>query len=126
VNGRELHDYRILSTEDLAAGDAGLSAASEAWRMRGQSRTVAWLSRCRVHFAEDVGRGFPMPTVLKVGSFQVHFYSDEAGEPPHIHVACGGGECKFWLCPVRLARNKGSRPRGSETSRGWSLSIRLF
>jgi hypothetical protein len=28
-------------------------------------------------------------------------------EPAHIHVETPEGECKFWLDPVRLARNKG-------------------
>jgi hypothetical protein len=36
--------------------------------------------------------------------------SDEGGEPPHVHVATPEGECKFWLEPVRLARNKGVPP----------------
>lgn len=48
-----------------------------------------------------------MPTVLRIGSFRFHFYSDERNEPPHIHVATPDGECKFWLDPVRLARNRG-------------------
>lgn len=51
-----------------------------------------------------------MPTVLKIGSFRFHFYSDERTEPPHIHVATPEGECKFWLEPVRLARNKRVAP----------------
>jgi len=51
-----------------------------------------------------------MPTVLRIGSFRFHFYSDEGHEPPHIHVATPDGECKFWLEPVRLARNKGVAP----------------
>ncbi|MBW2569053.1 MAG: DUF4160 domain-containing protein, partial [Deltaproteobacteria bacterium] len=37
-----------------------------------------------------------MPTVMKIGSFRFHFYSDEGNEPPHIHVATPDGECKFW------------------------------
>ncbi len=53
---------------------------------------------------------FFMPTVMKIGSFRFHFYSDEGNEPPHIHVATPDGECKFWLQPVRLARNKGVSP----------------
>lgn len=58
-----------------------------------------------------IERNFPfMPTVLRVGSFRFHFYSDEGKEPPHIHVATTDGECKFWLEPVRLARNKGVSP----------------
>ena len=51
-----------------------------------------------------------MPTVMKIDSFRFHFYSDEGIEPPHIHVATPDGECKFWLQPVRLARNKGVPP----------------
>lgn len=51
-----------------------------------------------------------MPTILRIGSFRFHFYSDERNEPPHIHVATPEGECKFWLEPIRLARNKGVAP----------------
>jgi len=51
-----------------------------------------------------------MPTVLRIGSFRFHFYSDERNEPPHIHVATPDGECKFWLEPIRLARNNGVAP----------------
>jgi len=51
-----------------------------------------------------------MPTILRIGSFRFHFYSDEGNEPPHIHAATPEGECKFWLDPVRLARNKGVSP----------------
>lgn len=51
-----------------------------------------------------------MPTVLRLGSFRFHFYSDEGNEPPHIHVATPDGECKFWLEPIRLSRNKGVSP----------------
>jgi len=28
----------------------------------------------------------------------------------HIHVATPDGECKFWIQPIRLARNKGVKP----------------
>jgi hypothetical protein len=52
-----------------------------------------------------------MPTVLRIGSFRFHFYSDERNEPPHIHVATPDGECKFWLEPIGLARNKGVSAR---------------
>jgi hypothetical protein len=51
-----------------------------------------------------------MPTVLKIGGFRFHFYSDEGNEPPHIHVRCAGTECKFWLSPVGLASNHGVPP----------------
>ena len=52
-----------------------------------------------------------MPTVLRIGSFRFHFYSDEYNEPPHIHVANADGECKFWLNPVQLAGNKNLTPK---------------
>ena len=48
-----------------------------------------------------------MPTILRIGKFRFHFYSNEAGEPPHVHVRSPQGECKFWLAPVQLARNQG-------------------
>lgn len=48
-----------------------------------------------------------MPTVLRILGLRFHFYSDEGDEPPHIHVDDGNGECKFWLSPVALARNRG-------------------
>lgn len=49
-----------------------------------------------------------MPTVLRIGPFRFHFYSDEGNEPPHIHVRTPDGECKFWLDPnILLAGNKG-------------------
>jgi hypothetical protein len=52
-----------------------------------------------------------MPTVLTIGKFRFHFYSNEGTEPPHIHVRAAGGECKFWLEPIALARNRGVSPR---------------
>jgi hypothetical protein len=48
-----------------------------------------------------------MPTVLRVGSFRFHFYSDETNEPPHIHIRFDDVECKYWLDPILLARNRG-------------------
>ncbi|MBM4137531.1 MAG: DUF4160 domain-containing protein [Nitrospira sp.] len=51
-----------------------------------------------------------MPTVLRIGSFRFHFYSDELNEPSHIHVETPDGECKFWLEPIRLAKNRGVPP----------------
>ena len=48
-----------------------------------------------------------MPTVLRIGSFRFHFYSDETNEPAHIHIRSAEGECKFWLEPVLLASNRG-------------------
>ena len=50
-----------------------------------------------------------MPTVKIPGSpYRFFFYSNEAGEPPHVHAARAGNEAKFWLGQsVTLARNDG-------------------
>ncbi len=53
-----------------------------------------------------------MPTVLRIGSFRFHFYSDEGNEPPHIQVRTPDGDCKFWLEPsIILATNRGVKPQ---------------
>lgn len=43
-----------------------------------------------------------------VGEYRVGFFS-EPGERdvPHVHISSGKGAAKFWLEPVRLARNEG-------------------
>ncbi len=51
-----------------------------------------------------------MPTVWRLLGFRFHFYSNEGMEPPHIHVAHGSAECKFWLDPITLAANRGMPP----------------
>ena len=48
-----------------------------------------------------------MPTVLRLGSYRLYFYSHEPDEPPHIHIDRDDQSCKFWLEPVALARNLG-------------------
>lgn len=49
-----------------------------------------------------------MPTVLRIGPFRFHFYTDEGSEPPHIHVRTPDGDCKFSLEPsIILASNRG-------------------
>ncbi|MGZ5876149.1 MAG: DUF4160 domain-containing protein [Bradyrhizobium sp.] len=42
-----------------------------------------------------------MPTVLRWGPYRAFFYSNEGGEPPHIHVRSGDAEAKFWLTTFR-------------------------
>ena len=50
-----------------------------------------------------------MPTVYRIGSFRLHFYSNGGREPPHVHVRRGNDKCKFWLSPVRLDYNRGMK-----------------
>ena len=46
-----------------------------------------------------------MPTVLRVGPYRIYFWSHEPNEPPHVHVDRDANSAKFWLGPVRFARN---------------------
>lgn len=48
-----------------------------------------------------------MPTILRKGPYRFYFYSNEKGEPPHIHVQRERFLAKFWLQPVVLASLKG-------------------
>ena len=48
-----------------------------------------------------------MPTVLVVGSYRFFFYSNEYGEPAHIHCSRDRAVAKFWLDPPALARSTG-------------------
>ena len=50
-----------------------------------------------------------MPTVLRSGPYRVYFYSHESNEPAHVHIDRDQASCKFWLWPVGLAGNLGSR-----------------
>ncbi len=50
-----------------------------------------------------------MPALLRVRGYRFFFYSMEAREPPHIHVAHAGRYAKFWLEPVALAQVRGFR-----------------
>lgn len=56
-----------------------------------------------------------MPTSLRIGPYRFFFYAGDRDEPPHTHVQRDNEEAKFWLSPVRLARNRGFS--GSELRR---------
>ena len=51
-----------------------------------------------------------MPTLLRVGSIRLFFYSDERGEPPHVHARQGRCLAKFWLDPVELSYSSRFKP----------------
>ncbi len=46
-----------------------------------------------------------MPTVLRWGPYRAFFYSNEGGEPPHVHVRSGNSETKIWLNDFSVAIN---------------------
>jgi Domain of unknown function (DUF4160) len=48
-----------------------------------------------------------MPTVLRWGPYRAFFYSNEGGEPAHVHVRASNKETKFWLHDLTLAVNAG-------------------
>ena len=50
------------------------------------------------------------PTVLRVGPCRLFFFSNETGEPPHVHVQRERMLAKLWLDPVGLARSTGFSP----------------
>jgi hypothetical protein len=52
-----------------------------------------------------------LKSIYWIPARSIPVYSDEGNEPPHIHVETPDGECKFWLDPIRLARNKGVSPQ---------------
>ena len=47
------------------------------------------------------------PTILECGPYRLFFYSADREEPPHVHVEREANRAKFWLTPVRPARNAG-------------------
>ena len=52
-----------------------------------------------------------MPTVLRIGPFRFFFYSNENGEPAHIHIQRDDSLAKFWLKPVALASSTRFSPK---------------
>jgi len=52
-----------------------------------------------------------MPTILRAGPYRFYFFSHEPNEPAHVHVDRQEYTAKFWLKPVRLARNYGCSGR---------------
>ena len=46
-----------------------------------------------------------MPVILRINGFKFFFYqADVANEPPHVHITKDGNEAKFWLDPIKIAR----------------------
>ena len=48
-----------------------------------------------------------MPTILRIGPYRFFFYSNENGEPHHIHIQREKLLAKFWLKPIALASSVG-------------------
>ena len=52
-----------------------------------------------------------MPTILRIGPYRFFFYSNEDGEPAHIHIQRERMLAKFWLKPVALASSTRFPPK---------------
>jgi hypothetical protein len=52
-----------------------------------------------------------MPTILRIGPYRFFFYSNEQGEPAHIHVQLDRMLAKFWLNPVSIAGSTRFSPK---------------
>jgi hypothetical protein len=49
-----------------------------------------------------------MPAVFRAGPYTARFFSNDRGEPPHIHVDRNGCTMKLWLeTPLRIALIRG-------------------
>jgi hypothetical protein len=57
-----------------------------------------------------------LPTVLRWGPYRAFFYSNEGGEPAHVHVRAGDKEAKFWLHDLVVAINAGFAAQEIATS----------
>src|SRR6266404_2491776 len=66
--------------------------------------------------------GGDMPTALRIGSYRFHFYANDRGEPPQVHVERDDATAKFWLSPVRFQRGRGFGRRETSTAYGRSAS----
>jgi hypothetical protein len=52
-----------------------------------------------------------MPTIARLGPYRVFFFSNEALEPPHVHMQREKSLAKFWLEPIALASATGFSAR---------------
>lgn len=64
--------------------------------------------------APRVSRGPPRflpadraPTVLRYGPYRFFFFSNERGEPPHVHVQRDASVAKVWSSPPSIAWTAG-------------------
>lgn len=48
---------------------------------------------------------------MRHGAYRFFFYSNENGEPPHIHIQRERALAKFWLKPVSLASSTRFPPK---------------
>ncbi|HEO65688.1 MAG TPA: DUF4160 domain-containing protein [Spirochaetes bacterium] len=52
-----------------------------------------------------------MPTILRIGPYRFFFYSNEDGEPAHVHIQRDTMLAKFWLNSIALASSTRFSPK---------------
>ncbi len=52
-----------------------------------------------------------MPTILRINAYRFYFYSNEQGEPAHVHIQRERMLAKFWLQSVMLASSTRFSPQ---------------
>lgn len=67
-------------------------------------------------------RGNRMPTILRIVGYRFFFFSNERGEPPHVHVERADAYARIWLQPIEVVEAIDFRP--SEVRRIRELTIR--
>lgn len=88
-----LKRYReLVAIQEQAAkrGDVGGFAATQLAPLRVIAAPVG------VWYTEGT-KGYPMPTVLRVGRYRFFFFSNEGQELPHIHVKAGSDQASSSL-----------------------------
>jgi hypothetical protein len=48
-----------------------------------------------------------MPTIFRAKGYRFFFFSRDGIEPVHIHIAKDNKYGKYWINPIRLAKNYG-------------------
>jgi hypothetical protein len=56
-----------------------------------------------------------MPLIFTKDGYRFFFYSNEGYEPIHVHVEKSGCVAKFWIKPVKPAKNEGFKPKELKT-----------
>jgi len=52
-----------------------------------------------------------MPVIFTEDGFRFFFYSNEGHEPIHVHIEKSGCVAKFWIKPIKLAKNEGFKSK---------------
>ena len=55
-----------------------------------------------------------MPTIFFEKGYRFFFYSNENNEPIHVHIEKNDSVAKFWIQPIKLAKNLGENNIPSE------------